>query len=113
MHVADSQTVLPDVFMKTSGSPFGDGADEYSIRFSAPGEALITQILYSLIFLLIVCRVLAVNAPSAQLPGKFTAAKKNFPIRTISEDVIDHSITVITAIERVLLKVLVRAFSCN
>ncbi len=41
MHVADSQKVLTDVSMKTSGSPFGDGADERSIRFSALGEALI------------------------------------------------------------------------
>jgi hypothetical protein len=41
MHVADSQKVLPDVSMKTSGSPFGDGADKRSVRISAPGEALI------------------------------------------------------------------------
>ena len=38
MHIADSQKVLPDVLIKTSGSPFGDGADERSICFSAPGK---------------------------------------------------------------------------
>jgi hypothetical protein len=79
MHVVDSQKVLPDFLMKTSGSPFGDRADERSIRFSAPGEALIHTDLVLNFFFLIMCRNLAVNAPSAQLPGKFTAAKNTFP----------------------------------
>jgi hypothetical protein len=41
MNIANLQKVLPDVSMKTPGSPFGDGADEHSMGISTPGEALI------------------------------------------------------------------------
>ncbi len=41
MNVANSQKVLPDVLIKTPGSPFVDGADERSMGISAAGEALI------------------------------------------------------------------------
>ncbi len=62
-----------------TGSPFVDGADERSMGISAPGEALINTNLVLTNFLFDACRNLAVNAPSAQLPGKFTTAKNTLP----------------------------------
>ena len=113
MHVADLQKVLPDVSMKTPVSPFGDGADEHSICFSNLGEALIHTDLVLTNYLLIVCRNLAEKRAVGSASREIHCRKKYFSVRTIRKDVIDHSITVITTIERVLLKTLIRAFSWN
>ncbi len=73
------EQIIADVAMQTSRSPFCDGTDEGAVRVTAPGEPLVNAYLVISNFFFSACKNCAVNAPSAQLPGKLIAAKNNFP----------------------------------